>query len=162
MPTTISPRALNRATLERQLLLRRAPADLPVATAIERLVGLQAQLPNPPYLGLWSRLDGFTRESLEALVRDRRVVRTGLMRATLHLVTADDLGRLRPVLQSVLDRAQRGTSVAGSPASIPPSWPPPAGSCTRAGRSPRPSCAATSASAGPAGTRRRWRTPSTT
>jgi Winged helix DNA-binding domain len=108
MPTTIIPRVLNRATLERQLLLRRAPADLPVATAIERLVGLQAQLPNPPYLGLWSRLDGFTRESLEALVRDRRVVRTGLMRATLHLVTADDLGRLRPVLRPVLDRAQRG------------------------------------------------------
>src|SRR3954468_2862493 len=116
MPTTISPRALNRATLERQLLLRRAPADLPITTAIERLVGLQAQLPNPPYVGLWSRLDGFTREALEALILDRRVVVTGLMRATLHLVSADDLGRLRPGLRPVLDRAQKGhfgTRLAG-------------------------------------------------
>ncbi|MFL6075058.1 MAG: winged helix DNA-binding domain-containing protein [Mycobacteriales bacterium] len=109
MPTTIGPRAVNRATLERQSLLRRAPvADVPVAAAIERLVGLQAQLPNPPYVGLWSRLDGFTRDALETLVRDRRVVRTGLMRATLHLVTADDMVRLRPVLQPVLARAQKG------------------------------------------------------
>ncbi|GAA1293428.1 hypothetical protein GCM10009609_73020 [Pseudonocardia aurantiaca] len=51
----LSPRALNRAVLARQLLLRRA--DLPVAAAVEQVLGLNAQDPNPPYLALWSRLE---------------------------------------------------------------------------------------------------------
>lgn len=85
----LTQRELNRTTLLRQLLLRRE--RLSPVRAIERLAGLQAQLPSSPYLALWARLEGFERASLEwALVR-RRVVKALLMRATMHLVSARDL-----------------------------------------------------------------------
>jgi winged helix DNA-binding protein len=72
--------------------------------AVEHLVGLQAQLPLNPYIGLWSRLERFRPDALADLLLDRRVVRVVVMRATLHLVTADDCLLLRPLMQPVLDR----------------------------------------------------------
>ena len=84
----LSDRALNRATLARQLLLRRS--SLSPLQAIEQLVGLQAQVPLNPYTGLWSRLEGFRPEELAQLLEDRKVVRIALMRATIHLVSAGD------------------------------------------------------------------------
>ncbi len=68
-------------------------------------------MPNPPYIGLWSRLRGFVREGLTNLIEDRRVVRSLMMRATLHLTTAEDYLLLRPALQAALDRSLR--SIAG-------------------------------------------------
>ena len=96
-------RELNRATLARQLLLNRS--TLPIPDAIERLVGLQAQVPSPPYIGLWTRLRDFRREDLTRLMDERQVVRATLMRSTLHLMTAKDYLLLRPALQPALTRA---------------------------------------------------------
>ncbi|MBI3748138.1 MAG: AlkZ family DNA glycosylase [Chloroflexi bacterium] len=87
---------LNRATLARQLLLERAPLD-PV-TAIERIGGLQAQEPASPYLGLWSRLVDLAAATLDREIRDRRLVKAGLFRGTLHLVSADDYLKLHPAV----------------------------------------------------------------
>ncbi|MBV1939002.1 winged helix DNA-binding domain-containing protein [Streptomyces sp. BV286] len=86
--TVLGPRALNRATLARQLLLDRA--DVPALDAVAHLCGLQAQEPQEPFVGLWSRLRTFDPSVLSDLLTGRSVVRTHLMRRTVHLVTADD------------------------------------------------------------------------
>jgi hypothetical protein len=88
MSNRLSTRALNRATLARQFLLERV--ELPVVDAVARLGGLQAQEPQEPFVGLWSRLAAFDPEALSTLLVERRVVRTHLMRRTVHLVTAED------------------------------------------------------------------------
>jgi Winged helix DNA-binding domain len=84
----LSQRELNRALLERQLLLARRSASLP--RALERIGGLQAQYAPSMYIGLWSRLAGFEREQLTRALERRSVVQATLMRMTIHLVSADD------------------------------------------------------------------------
>lgn len=81
-------RELNRATLARQLLLERRKVG--VLPAIERVAGLQAQWPPSPYVGLWSRVAGFRRESLERAILRGEVVKATVMRGTLHLLSARD------------------------------------------------------------------------
>jgi hypothetical protein len=95
-------RALNRATLARQLLLERA--DISAFEALERLFGMQSQIPADPYTGLWSRLRAFDPIELSGLIAERKAVRTHLMRWTIHLVTAPDFALLRPLIQPVLDQ----------------------------------------------------------
>jgi Winged helix DNA-binding domain len=104
----LKPRDLNRTILARQMLLQRE--SLPVPAAIERLAGLQAQLSLPPYVGLWTRLHDFKRESLSGLIENRQVIKATLMRATLHLFTAADYVKFRMTLQQVLDQA--GAAIA--------------------------------------------------
>lgn len=98
----LDARALNRALLARQFLLERV--SISASTAIEHLVGMQAQVPDSPYIALWSRLDGFRLEDLAHLVRTRRAVRIALMRSTIHLVTVRDCARLRPLMQPAVER----------------------------------------------------------
>src|SRR6204780_5678468 len=116
MPDTLTARALNRALLDRQLLLRREPlpgAPGPraarVIEPVEHLVGLQAQAPFPPYYGLWSRLGGFRPDDLAVLITDRSAVRIAVMRGTIHVVSARDCLPLRRLIQPVLDRGLRGS-----------------------------------------------------
>ncbi|MFF3643685.1 winged helix DNA-binding domain-containing protein [Streptomyces sp. NPDC002564] len=87
--TVLDARALGRATLARQLLLDRA--DLSPLDAVAHLCGLQAQEPQEPFVGLWSRVRAFAPGDLSDLLVERRVVRTHLMRRTVHLVAADDV-----------------------------------------------------------------------
>ncbi|MFF7066979.1 winged helix DNA-binding domain-containing protein [Streptomyces pseudovenezuelae] len=104
--TTSAPvlgiRALNRATLDRQLLLRRS--GLSAKAAVGHLLGLQAQNVKPPYHALAARLDGFTPEALSRLMADREVVRIVTMRSTIHTHTAEDCLTLRPLVQPARDR----------------------------------------------------------
>ena len=102
----LSLRALNRAALDRQLLLDRAP--LAALDAVGRLAGLQAQAPLAPYVGLWTRLAGFRHEELKELITERAVLRAHLMRNTVHLVDAADYHRFRPLYQPLMERALAG------------------------------------------------------
>ncbi|GAA3528968.1 winged helix DNA-binding domain-containing protein [Streptomyces osmaniensis] len=98
----LSTRALNRATLDRQLLLRRSPMS--AMAAVEHLVGLQAQEVKPPYYALAARLDGFRPEDLSGKLADRSAVRMVTMRSTIHLHSAEDSLALRPLVQPARDR----------------------------------------------------------
>jgi len=105
--TVLTQRALNRALLERQHLLQRRKAS--AAAEIEHLVGMQAQVPNSPYVGLWTRLEGFQSGELADLITERRAVRLGLMRNTIHLVTARDCLTLYPLFLAVLGRTLKSS-----------------------------------------------------
>lgn len=122
MKTTAIPvldrRTLNRITLERQLLQRRS--TLSAEDAIEHLVGMQAQFPNAPYVGLWSRLQHFKHDDLVQLLLQKKAGRIALMRSTIHLATERDCFGLRPLVQPALDRdlfknSTYGPGVAGLP-----------------------------------------------
>ena len=110
MPAALTLRDLNRATLARQQLLARA--DAPVPAMVAQLAGLQAQLARPPFVGLWTRLHGFTRDALRAPVEARTLVRVTAMRGTLHVLAADDYRALRSTLQPMFTAAMQ--SVLGA------------------------------------------------
>ena len=105
--TVLTRRALNRTTVARQALLERAA--MPALDMVGHLVAVQAQEPDAPYVGLWTRLEGFGHGDLARLLEDRRVVRSTVLRGTQHLVRADDFPWLRPLVQPVLERVWRGT-----------------------------------------------------
>ncbi|GAA2331342.1 winged helix DNA-binding domain-containing protein [Streptomyces kunmingensis] len=117
--TVLDSRALNRATLARQHLLTRcdvrggAGGDTHGGTSVPGMVthlcGLQAQEPQEPFIGLWSRLAGFEPGRLDAALTDRTVVRTHLMRRTVHLVASDDALAWRARHDTMLRRRVLGT-----------------------------------------------------
>ena len=110
-PERVSLRHLNRWTLARQLLLERA--DLDPVKAIERLAGLQAQWPRSPYIALWSRLRDFRVADLETALIEGRVVKSNLMRVTLHLVSAAEFHLYRAANEADV---QSGWSASASAA----------------------------------------------
>ena len=105
VPEVLTTRRLNRALLARQSLLAREPVDAVAMT--ERLVGLQAQEPGPPFVGLWSRVEGFRRTNLLDALHDGRIVRATAMRGTIHLLSGADYAAHRMALQPMLRTALR-------------------------------------------------------
>jgi hypothetical protein len=101
----LSRRTLNRTLLARQLLLERV--ERPATEVIDLLVAMQAQEPPDPYVALWTRIDGFDPLELSTLIDERRAVRMGLLRGTLHLATADDALVQYPILADVMRRSWR-------------------------------------------------------
>jgi hypothetical protein len=89
--TVLSPRALNRALLARQLLLERSTLSIP--DALEQVGGLQAQYAPSGYVGLWTRLAAFERDSLTRALEDRSVIQATLMRVTIHIVSKREFWR---------------------------------------------------------------------
>jgi DNA glycosylase AlkZ-like len=102
----LGQRALNRALLERQHLLRRA--TMPALAMIEHLVGMQAQAPLSSYVGLWDRLVDFDPRELAGLMTAREAVRAHAMRGTIHLLSARDALMLRPLVQPVASTGLTG------------------------------------------------------
>ena len=96
----LSQRQLNRTLLARQHLSRRV--DWPPKTMIARLVGLQAQAPDAPYVALWNRLRDYRPDALSAMVAERRLLRLTMMRSTIHLIDRDEGLRFRPLLQPMI------------------------------------------------------------
>jgi hypothetical protein len=88
--------------MARQGLLARAP--VPALELVERLVGLQAQEPENPYVALWLRIEDFRAAELSDLLAERRAARAQLLRGTIHLASARDCLRFRPLTQPLLAR----------------------------------------------------------
>lgn len=99
----VTERQLNRATLARQMLLRREPTD--VAEAVRRIVAVQAQEPASPYVALWNRLSSFDPVDLDRAFETHDVVKASLLRVTLHAVHAADY----PAFQEAMDPSLRAT-----------------------------------------------------
>ncbi|HET8784925.1 MAG TPA: winged helix DNA-binding domain-containing protein [Candidatus Limnocylindrales bacterium] len=103
----LSRRTLNRTLLARQLLLERVRR--PALDVVERLVGMQAQEPIDPYVGLWTRIESFDPLELSRMIEQREAVRMGHLRGTLHLVTARDALAQYPILADVMARSWKSS-----------------------------------------------------
>jgi hypothetical protein len=106
----LSTRELNRTLLERQLLLRRSP--LSPLEAIRHVAAMQCQVPAAPFYGLWSRIERFEAAELVRLLEAHAVLRTTLMRVTLHLTSTDDFLAWRPMHQAMIEKRFAGTQFA--------------------------------------------------
>ncbi|MFQ6395162.1 winged helix DNA-binding domain-containing protein [Nocardia sp. KC 131] len=101
--TELSLRELNRTLLMRQMLVERVsmtPLEL-----VRHLVAVQGQEPNWPYVGLWARLAEFGHDELARLLEERKLVRSTMIRRTVHLAAAEDFRWLRPTVQPAVTAA---------------------------------------------------------
>ena len=97
----LDTRTLNRALLARQLLLERS--KMPIARAVERIGGIQAQYAPSAYIGLWTRLHGFRRPRLTKALEAAELIQATVMRVTIHIVSAADY----PILTEAVRRSRR-------------------------------------------------------
>jgi hypothetical protein len=104
---TLTRPELTAAVAARQMLLERQ--TLSPVEAIQRLTPLQAQDPPAPYVALAARLDGFDRADLEAAIERRSVVKTTIMRTTLHLAAAGDFPAYAQLTRQARMRSWRRT-----------------------------------------------------
>ncbi len=88
MPRVLTRPELTAALAARQFLIERQP--LAPAAAVARLTPLQGQDVSAPYVALAARLDGFARADLEAAFTAGDVVKTTIMRTTLHIAAASE------------------------------------------------------------------------
>jgi len=72
-----------------------------VADAVRAAAAVQAQAAGPARLQIRSRTQGLRAADVDAAVAERAVVRTWLMRGTIHMVAADDLRPFLSVLGPV-------------------------------------------------------------
>jgi hypothetical protein len=100
----LTARRLNRSLLQRQLLLGRERLD--VVDAVARVVALQAQEPASPYLALWARVADFAATDLDRAFARQDIVKTQLLRITLHAVTATDYPAFHEAMQPTLRGAR--------------------------------------------------------
>jgi len=121
----LTARQLNRATLQRQLLLQRS--DLGVLEAVRAVCALQAQSAASPYLALWNRLNDFDPADLDRAFAAHDIVKATLIRITLHAVAAEDYPAFHRTMVSSLrgsrlyDRRFKATglSIAAADAVVP-------------------------------------------
>ncbi len=114
---SLSTRALNRAGLARQLLLRRERLD--VLDAVGRVVAIQAQEPASPYIALWNRVAEFDPAQLDDAFATHALIKATLMRTTLHAVTAEDYPPLHAAMAATLRAGRLGDSRVGTGAMSP-------------------------------------------
>jgi hypothetical protein len=83
------------------------PGAATVAGAVRGAAALQAQAVAAVRLQVWSRTEALRAADVDAAVAEGAVVRTWLMRGTIHMVAADDLRAFLAVLGPVNLRADR-------------------------------------------------------
>ncbi|MDD4859638.1 MAG: winged helix DNA-binding domain-containing protein [Dehalococcoidales bacterium] len=98
---------LRAARLKHQFLTGRLPVTR-VLEVVRALGGIQAQLPSAAALALRVRTDGLTIGMVEAAtVTEHSLVRTWCLRGTLHLLAAEDVGWMVPLLAPSVNAQNR-------------------------------------------------------
>jgi hypothetical protein len=123
-PSQIRIEGIARFRLRRHHLLDDPPQD--AVTICRDMCGVQAQVMSAAYLQLWTRNHAITRAGVDsALWKTRTLVKTSLMRQTLHLIPTDEfqlyISALRPsrFAQAMRVMARCGISREESEALIP-------------------------------------------
>jgi hypothetical protein len=87
----LSPETVTRLYLAKHHLLQKSPKK-DLVHVVDDVCGLHAQAATTPYLSLWSRVENLDDSLLDdALYKNKSLVKTWVMRGTLHVVPSCDL-----------------------------------------------------------------------